>query len=103
MLDALASRLQNTFGRLGASGRISEADLDEALRDVRIALLEADVNFKVVRGFVERVRERATGQDVLKSITPRQQIIRHRQRHTRRGAGWRLGGTAAPGRRGRRR
>ncbi len=75
MLDALASRLQNTFGRLGASGRISEADLDEALRDVRIALLEADVNFKVVRGFVERVRERATGQDVLNSITPGQQII----------------------------
>lgn len=75
MLDALASRLQNTFGRLGASGRISEEDLDEALRDVRIALLEADVNFKVVRGFIERVRERAAGQDVLKSITPGQQVI----------------------------
>jgi signal recognition particle subunit SRP54 len=75
MLDALASRLQNTFGRLGASGRITEEDLDEALRDVRIALLEADVNFKVVRSFIERVRERAAGQDVLKSVTPGQQII----------------------------
>ena len=75
MLDALASRLQKTFGRLGASGRISEDDLDAALREVRVALLEADVNFKVVRGFVERVRERAAGQDVLKSITPGQQVI----------------------------
>ncbi|MDA0365063.1 MAG: signal recognition particle protein [Chloroflexi bacterium] len=75
MLDALSDRLQHTFRRLGSSGKISEKDLDEALREVRIALLEADVNFKVVREFVARVRERALGQEVLNSITPGQQVI----------------------------
>lgn len=75
MLDALSDRLQHTFRRLGSSGKISEKDLDEALREVRIALLEADVNFKVVRDFVARVRERALGQEVLNSITPGQQVI----------------------------
>ena len=74
MLDALSDRLQGTFTRLGKKGRIGEAELDEALREVRVALLEADVNFKVVRDFVARVRERALGQEVLKSITPAQQI-----------------------------
>ena len=75
MLDALSDRLQGTFTRLGKKGRIGEAELDEALREVRIALLEADVNFKVVRDLVARVRERALGQEVLRSITPAQQII----------------------------
>src|SRR5712691_955183 len=75
MLDALSERLQQTFRRLGSSGKITEKDLDEALREVRIALLEADVNFKVVRDFVARVRERALGQDVIQSITPGQQVI----------------------------
>ena len=75
MLDALSDRLQGTFTRLGKKWRIGEAELDEALREVRVALLEADVNFKVVRDFVARVRERALGQEVLKSITPAQQII----------------------------
>ena len=75
MLDALSDRLQNTFRRLGSSGRIGEKELDEALREVRVALLEADVNFKVVRDFVARVREQALGQEVLKSITPGQQVI----------------------------
>ncbi|MEX1021845.1 MAG: signal recognition particle protein [Dehalococcoidia bacterium] len=75
MLDALSDRLQGTFRRLGSKGRIGEAELDEALREVRVALLEADVNFKVVRDFVARVRERALGQEVLKSITPGQQVI----------------------------
>ncbi|MBM3140850.1 MAG: signal recognition particle protein [Chloroflexi bacterium] len=75
MLDTLSERLQQTFRRLGSTGRISEGDLDEALREVRIALLEADVNFKVVRDFIERVRERALGQEVLRSITPGQQVV----------------------------
>jgi signal recognition particle subunit SRP54 len=75
MLDALSERLQGTFRRLGSRGRIGEAELDEALREVRVALLEADVNFKVVRDFIARVRERALGQEVLKSITPGQQVI----------------------------
>ena len=75
MLDALSERLQNTFRRLGSSGRIGEKELDEALREVRIALLEADVNFKVVRDFIARVREQALGQEVLNSITAGQQVI----------------------------
>jgi signal recognition particle subunit SRP54 len=75
MLDALSDRLQQTFKRLGSSGKISEKDLDEALREVRIALLEADVNFKVVRDFIARVRERALGHEVLQSITPGQQVV----------------------------
>ncbi len=75
MLDSLSDRLQGTFRRLGSQGRIGEKELDEALREVRVALLEADVNFKVVRDFVARVRERALGQEVLKSITPGQQVI----------------------------
>src|SRR5690606_7120368 len=75
MLDALSDRLQGTFRRLGTRGRIGEQELDEALREVRVALLEADVNFKVVRDFIARVRERALGQEVLKSVTPAQQVI----------------------------
>ena len=75
MLDALSERLQGTFRRLGSRGKISESDLDEALREVRLALLEADVNFQVVRDFIARVRERALGADVMQSITPGQQVI----------------------------
>ena len=75
MLDSLSDRLQGAFRRLGTSGKITEADLDEALREVRIALLEADVNFKVVREFIAKVRERADGQEVMQSITPAQQVI----------------------------
>ena len=75
MLDALSERLQSTFARLGRGGRITEADLDAALREVRVALLEADVNFRVVRDFIARVRERANGAEVLQSITPGQQVI----------------------------
>ena len=75
MLDALSERLQNTFRRLGSRGTINEEDLDAAMREVRVALLEADVNFQVVRDFIARVRERAAGQEVLRSITPGQQVI----------------------------
>jgi len=76
MFDSLSTRLQSIFDRLGGHGRLSEDNIQEALREIRVALLEADVNFKVVRGFVDRVREKAVGQDVLKSLTPAQQVVK---------------------------
>lgn len=75
MFEALTDKLQGVFRRLGSRGTITEQDLDEALREVRLALLEADVNFKVVREFVQGVKERALGSRVLSSLTPMQQII----------------------------
>jgi len=75
MLDALTQRLQGVFQKLGSKGTIREEDLDEALREVRVALLEADVNFKVVREFVAHIREEALGAEVLKSLTPVQHVI----------------------------
>ena len=76
MFDALSARLQGIFDRLGNRGRLTEDNIQEALREVRVALLEADVNFKVVRTFVEAVKVKAIGQDVLKSLTPAQQMIK---------------------------
>jgi len=73
---SLAEKLQETFRRLRNKGRLTEADVEEALREVRRALLSADVNFQVVKDFVARVRERAIGQDILKSLTPAQQVIK---------------------------
>jgi len=75
MFEALTEKLQNVFRRLGSHGTISERDLDEALREVRMALLEADVHFRVVRDFVQRVREKALGAQILASLTPMQQVI----------------------------
>lgn len=75
MFESLSDRLNDTFGRLGRKGRLTERDVDEAMREVRRALLEADVNFKVVKDFVAAVRERAVGQDVLHSLTPAQTAI----------------------------
>src|SRR6266545_2136606 len=76
MLDSLSTKLQSIFDRLGGRGRLSEDNIQEALREIRVALLEADVNFKVVRVFIDRVREKAVGQDVLKSLTPAQQVVK---------------------------
>ncbi|MGE5587530.1 MAG: signal recognition particle protein [Clostridia bacterium] len=76
MFENLTARLQETFRRLRGKGKLSERDVDEALREVRIALLEADVNFKVVRDFIARVRERACGQEVMASLSPGQQVIK---------------------------
>lgn len=76
MFEVLSERLNIVFKRLGGKGKLSEKDVDEALREVRLALLEADVHFKVVKGFVDRLRERATGSDVLESLTPAQQVIK---------------------------
>jgi signal recognition particle subunit SRP54 len=76
MLESLTSRLTSIFDRLRGHGRLTEENVQEALREVRLALLEADVNFKVVKGFVERVRDKALGQEVLKSLTPAQQVVK---------------------------
>ena len=75
MFESLTDKLQGVFRRLGGRGTITEKDLEEALREVRLALLEADVHYKVVREFVQGVRERALGADVTKSLTPMQQVI----------------------------
>lgn len=75
MFEALTDRLNETFGRLNKKGRLTEEDVDEAMKEVRRALLEADVNFKVVKQFVATVKERAIGQEVLKSLTPAQTVI----------------------------
>src|SRR5258705_8064145 len=76
MLDSLTSRLTGILDRLRGFGRLTEDNIQEALREVRVALLEADVNFKVVKSFVERVRVKAVGQDVLQSLTPGQQVVK---------------------------
>ncbi len=75
MFESLSDRLNGAFTRLQGKGRIDEQDIDEAMKEVRRALLEADVNFKVVKTFVEKVRERAIGQEVLKSISPAEQVV----------------------------
>jgi signal recognition particle subunit SRP54 len=75
MLSNLSEKLNKTFAKLRGKGRVSEADVDAAMREVRLALLEADVNFKIVKDFVARVREKAIGVDVLESLSPDQQVI----------------------------
>lgn len=76
MFDSLSARLGDVFGRLRSKGRLSEDDVNAALREVRIALLEADVNLNVVKTFIARVKERAVGTEVTKSLTPGQQVIK---------------------------
>src|ERR1044072_7733174 len=76
MFDSLSGKLQNAFRNLRGLGKISEANVGEALRELRLALLEADVNFKVARDFIERVKTKSIGQEVVQSIQPGQQIIK---------------------------
>jgi signal recognition particle subunit SRP54 len=76
MFDSLSDRIQETFRQMAGKGRLSEGDVKVALRDVRLALLEADVNFRVVKDFADRVGERAIGEDVLRSLTPAQTVIK---------------------------
>ena len=76
MFDALSKRLEAIFDRLRGRGALTEENVQEALREVRVALLEADVHFRVVKSFIEQVRQRALGQDVLKSLTPGQQVVK---------------------------
>ena len=76
MFDALSDRLQSALGDLRGRGKLDEEAISRAMREIRLALLEADVNFEVVKDFVAQVRERALGQDVLKSVTPGQQVVK---------------------------
>jgi signal recognition particle subunit SRP54 len=76
MFDTLSDRLEDVFKRLRGQGRVSERNIEEALREVRLALLEADVNIRVVRDFIEHVKRKALGQEVLASLTPEQHFIR---------------------------
>lgn len=76
MFESLGSRLQATFDNLTRRGKLTEADVDVAMREVRLALLEADVNYKVVKGFVARVRERCVGHEVMRSLSPGQQVVK---------------------------
>src|SRR5512145_593472 len=76
MFDSLSTRLQDVFRSLRGEARLTEQTVEAALREIRMALLEADVNFKVVKAFIDRVRDRAVDQEVLKSLTPAQQVVR---------------------------
>src|ERR1700758_3870777 len=76
MFDTLSDRLEGVFKRLRGQGRVNERNIEEALREVRLALLEADVNIRVVRDFIEHVKHKALGQEVLASLTPEQHFIR---------------------------
>ena len=76
VFESLSEKIQNALGKLKGKGKISEKDLDLAMREVRLALLEADVNFKVVKDFIKNVKERAIGTEVMESLTPGQQVIK---------------------------
>ena len=76
VFDTLSDKLQATLGGLGRSGRLDEDAISKAMREIRLALLEADVNFGVVRDFVAKVRERAMGAEVMESLTPGQQVVK---------------------------
>ncbi|MEM7131954.1 MAG: signal recognition particle protein [Chloroflexota bacterium] len=76
MFENLSDKLQSVFDRLGRQGKLSESDVNTAMREVRLALLEADVNFKVVKDFVKRVKDRCIGSEVMNSLTPAQQVVK---------------------------
>src|SRR5678815_4349292 len=76
MFESLSTRLQDVFKTLRGEARLTEATVDTALREIRLALLEADVNFRVVKAFIDRVRAKAVGDEVLKSLTPDQHVVR---------------------------
>jgi signal recognition particle subunit SRP54 len=76
MFESLSDKLSAVFKKLSGKGKLTEKDVDDALREIRLALLEADVNFKIAKGFIARVRQRAVGSEVLESLTPAQQVIK---------------------------
>ena len=76
IFEGLSNKLQEAMKKLRGKGRVTEKDVKEMMREIKLALLEADVNFKVVKDFISKVSERAVGQDVLESLTPGQQIIK---------------------------
>src|SRR5439155_25150506 len=76
MFDSLSTRLQDVFKSLRGQGRLTPESIEAALREIRLALLEADVNFKVVKAFIDRVRDRAMEEDVLRSLSASQQVVK---------------------------
>jgi signal recognition particle subunit SRP54 len=76
MFDRLSDKLAAVFKKLRGRGKLSEADVNEALREVRLSLLEADVNYKVTKAFIDRLKERAVGEEVMRSLTPAQQVVK---------------------------
>jgi len=76
MFESLGDRLQGVFTKLRGRGKLTEKDVDAAMREIRLVLLEADVNFKVVKQFIDRVRQRSIGEEVIKSVTPAQQVVK---------------------------
>ena len=76
MFENLSERLQNALGKLTGRGKLTTENVDEAMREVRLALLEADVNYKVVKDFVKKIKERTIGSEVMESLTPGQQVIK---------------------------
>ncbi|MCX8052585.1 MAG: signal recognition particle receptor subunit alpha, partial [Armatimonadetes bacterium] len=76
MFESLSEKLQSVFGRLRSRGVLTESDVNDALREVRRVLLEADVNYKVVKRFIDDIRQKALGAQILESLTPGQQIVK---------------------------
>ncbi len=76
MFDALSDKLQSVLSDVRSRGKLNEDDVNKAMREIRLALLEADVNFKVVRGFTSVVKERCLGQEVMESLNPGQQVVK---------------------------
>ena len=76
MFESLTEKLNRTFKNLRGHGRLSERNIEDALREVRLALLEADVNYRVVKNLIDDIRQRAVGQEALESLTPGQQVIK---------------------------
>src|SRR3954468_18595480 len=76
MFEALSDRFETVFSRMRGKGRLSEADIDEVMREIRLALLEADVNFKVVKNFIARVREDLAGEELNQALNPAQQVVK---------------------------
>ena len=76
MFENLTDRLQDIFGKMGRKGKLTEQDVDQVMREVKLAMLEADVNFKVVKDFIKRLKERAIGAEVLQSLSPAQQVVK---------------------------
>ena len=76
VFEGLSDRLQETLGKLTGKGKLTEKDIDSAMREIRLSLLEADVNYKVVKEFVKTVKERALGEDVMQSLSPGQMVVK---------------------------
>src|SRR4051794_30107892 len=99
MFETLTDKLQDVFTGLGRKDKLTERDVEEAMREVRLAMLEADVNFKVVKDFIGRVKARAVGAEVMESLTPAQQVVKivHEELETMLGEKSELNAAGSPG------